>query len=59
MGDTNTGTPENFADRYEATMVPVVFGALFGLALLVGVLVGLLPAWRVAVVEPGLQIKSE
>ncbi|WP_329741133.1 ABC transporter permease [Dyella sp. A6] len=42
-----------------ARLDPAMFGALFGLALLVGVLVGLLPAWRVAVVEPGLQVKSE
>lgn len=42
-----------------ARLDPAMFGALFGLALLVGVLVGLLPAWRVAMVEPGLQIKSE
>lgn len=35
-----------------------MFGALFVLALLVGVLVGLLPSWRVSLVQPGLQIKS-
>lgn len=38
---------------------PAMFGALFALALAVGVLVGLLPAWRVSRVEPGLQVKSE
>jgi putative ABC transport system permease protein len=36
-----------------------MFGALFALALLVGVLVGVLPAWRASAVEPGLQIKSD
>jgi putative ABC transport system permease protein len=35
-----------------------MFGALFGMALLVGVLVGLLPSWRVSLVQPGLQIKT-
>ena len=38
---------------------PAMFGVLFTLALAVGVLVGLLPAWRVSRVEPGLQVKSE
>lgn len=38
---------------------PAMFGALFALALAVGVLVGLLPAWRISRVEPGLQVKSE
>jgi putative ABC transport system permease protein len=38
---------------------PTMFGALFALALAVGVLVGLVPAWRVSRVEPGLQVKSE
>ncbi|MEW9624287.1 ABC transporter permease [Rhodanobacter geophilus] len=42
-----------------AQLDPAMFGALFALALAVGALVGLLPAWRVALVEPGLQIKSE
>ncbi len=42
-----------------ARLDPVMFGALVALTLLVGVLVGLLPAWRVARVEPGLQVKSE
>jgi putative ABC transport system permease protein len=35
-----------------------MFGALFALALLVGVLVGLVPSWRVSMVQPGLQVKS-
>lgn len=35
-----------------------MFGALFVLALLVGVLVGLLPSWRVSMVQPGLQVKE-
>jgi putative ABC transport system permease protein len=35
-----------------------MFGALFVLATLVGVLVGFLPAWRVSMVQPGLQVKS-
>jgi putative ABC transport system permease protein len=35
-----------------------MFGALFLLALLVGVLVGVVPAWRASAVEPGLQVKS-
>lgn len=38
---------------------PLMFGALFALALAVGVLVGLVPAWRASAVEPGLQVKSE
>lgn len=42
-----------------ARLDPAMFGALFALALAVGVLVGLLPAWRVSAIEPGLQIKSE
>ena len=41
-----------------AHMDTAMFGALFVLALLVGVLVGLLPSWRVSLVQPGLQIKS-
>lgn len=41
-----------------ARMDTAMFGALFALALLVGVLVGLLPSWRVSLVQPGLQIKS-
>jgi putative ABC transport system permease protein len=36
-----------------------MFDALFVLALLVGALVGVLPAWRASAVEPGLQIKSD
>jgi len=35
-----------------------MFAGLFALALAVGVLVGLLPSWRVAMVQPGLQVKS-
>ncbi|HEX7324020.1 MAG TPA: ABC transporter permease [Rhodanobacteraceae bacterium] len=38
---------------------PAMFGALVLLSVVVGVLVGLLPAWRAAVIEPGLQVKSE
>lgn len=41
-----------------ARLDPLMFGALFLLALAVGVLVGLLPAWRAARVDPGLQVKS-
>lgn len=36
----------------------VMFAGLFALALGVGVLVGLLPSWRVSLVQPGLQVKS-
>lgn len=42
-----------------ARLDPAMFGALFALALAVGVLVGWVPAWRVSRVEPGLQVKSE
>jgi len=42
-----------------AHLDPAMFATLFMLALAVGALVGLLPAWRVSVVEPGLQVKSE
>ncbi len=42
-----------------AHLDPLMFGALFALALAVGVLVGILPAWHAAAVEPGLQVKSE
>lgn len=38
---------------------PLMFGALFVLALAVGMLVGILPAWRASAVEPGLQVKSD
>jgi len=41
-----------------ARLDPLMFGGLFVLALAVGVLVGLLPAWRASTVEPGLQVKS-
>lgn len=42
-----------------ARLDPAMFGTLIALVLIVGALVGLLPAWRVSVVEPSLQIKSE
>lgn len=47
---------QGFTDlaRLDVTM----FMALFALALCVGVLVGLLPSWRVSMVQPGLQVKS-
>ena len=41
-----------------ARLDPAMFVALFGLAIAVGVLVGLLPAWRASRIEPGLQIKT-
>jgi putative ABC transport system permease protein len=41
-----------------ARLDPWMFGGLFALALAVGVLVGVLPAWRASTVEPGLQVKS-
>lgn len=41
-----------------AHLDPAMFVALFALALAVGVLVGLLPAWRMSRVEPGLQVKG-
>jgi putative ABC transport system permease protein len=41
-----------------ARLDPAMFAGLFLLALTVGVLVGLLPAWRASAVEPGLQVKS-
>jgi len=41
-----------------ARLDPAMFGALFLLALGVGVLTGWLPAWRASRVEPGLQVKS-
>jgi putative ABC transport system permease protein len=41
-----------------ARLDPAMFGGLFVLALAVGVLVGVLPAWRASTVEPGLQVKS-
>jgi putative ABC transport system permease protein len=46
---------EGFTDL--ARLDPLMFGGLFALALGVGVLVGLLPAWRASTVEPGLQVK--
>lgn len=36
-----------------------MLGALVLMSVLVGVLVGMLPAWRAAIIEPGLQVKSE
>jgi putative ABC transport system permease protein len=41
-----------------AQLDPAMFVALFALALLVGLVVGVLPAWRASGVEPGLQIKG-
>ncbi|MGC1547871.1 MAG: ABC transporter permease [Rhodanobacter sp.] len=41
-----------------AQLDPLMFIALFMLALVVGVIVGLLPSWRASTVEPGLQVKS-
>lgn len=41
-----------------ARLDPVMFGALFVLAMAVGVITGWLPAWRASRVEPGLQVKS-
>jgi putative ABC transport system permease protein len=41
-----------------ARLDPLMFGALFALALAVGVLTGWVPAWRASRVEPGLQVKS-
>lgn len=47
----------NFADlvRFD----PETLGMLVIVSVTVGVLVGLLPAWRAAWIEPGLQVKSE
>ncbi len=36
----------------------LMFAGMFVLALVVGLLVGLLPAWRACIVQPALQIKS-
>jgi putative ABC transport system permease protein len=36
-----------------------MFGALFAIAIVVGIAVGIVPAWRASTVEPGLQVKSE
>ena len=41
-----------------AHMDPLTFFGLFALALAVGLLVGMLPAWRACRVQPGLQVKS-
>lgn len=38
---------------------PTMFVALVTMSVVIGALVGLLPAWRAAVIEPGLQVKSE
>ncbi|MGH8182146.1 MAG: ABC transporter permease, partial [Rhodanobacteraceae bacterium] len=42
-----------------AHLDPGMLGALVLMSVAVGVVVGLLPAWRAAVIEPGLQVKSE
>jgi len=42
----------------QAHLNPLLFLALLALALLVGVLVGVLPAWRATRIEPALQVKS-
>ncbi|MFT4247170.1 MAG: ABC transporter permease [Pseudomonas sp.] len=42
----------------QARLNPLLFLALLGLAVLVGLLVGLLPAWRATRIEPALQVKS-
>ncbi|TAM32106.1 MAG: ABC transporter permease [Rhodanobacter sp.] len=47
--------PVSYADA--AKFSPGVFGVLFALSLLVGLLVGILPAWRVCRLPPALQIK--
>ena len=47
---------EGFTDL--AKLDSLMFGGLFVLALATGVLVGLLPAWRASLVEPGLLVKS-
>jgi putative ABC transport system permease protein len=47
---------EGFTDL--AHLDVAMFAGLFGMALLVGALVGLLPSWRVSMVQPGLQIKT-
>ncbi|EIL87195.1 antimicrobial peptide ABC transporter permease [Rhodanobacter fulvus Jip2] len=41
-----------------ARLDPLMFAGLFALSLLVGVLVGVVPAWRASTIEPGLQVKS-
>jgi putative ABC transport system permease protein len=47
--------PVSYADA--AKFSPGVFGVLFALSLIVGLLVGILPAWRVCRLPPALQIK--
>jgi putative ABC transport system permease protein len=47
---------QGFTDLAHLDMT--MFGALFALALVVGVVVGWLPSWRIAMVQPGLQVKS-
>lgn len=47
--------PVSYADA--ARFSPGVFGVLFVLSLAVGLLVGILPAWRVCRLPPALQIK--
>jgi putative ABC transport system permease protein len=41
-----------------ARLDPLMFAGLLALSLLVGVLVGVVPAWRASTIEPGLQVKS-
>ena len=41
-----------------ARLDPLMFAGLFALSLLVGVVVGVVPAWRASTIEPGLQVKS-
>ena len=47
--------PVSYAEA--ARFSPDVFGILFVLSLAVGLLVGILPAWRVCRLPPALQIK--
>jgi len=49
---------QQHGDSSLARLDPAMFGFLFALALVVGILVGLVPAWRASRVEPGLQVKS-
>ena len=41
-----------------AHLDPLMFAGMFVLALATGLLVGVLPAWRACIVQPGLQVKS-
>ncbi|NII12025.1 ABC transporter permease [Oleiagrimonas sp. C23AA] len=47
--------PVGYADR--AHMHPATFAWLLGMAALVGVTVGIMPAWRMCLLSPALQIK--